>query len=450
MSEQTTVRCAIYTRKSTEDGLEQDFNSLDAQRESGEHCIASHKAEDWVCLPDRYDDGGYSGGNTDRPALTKLMAAIEAGEVDCVVVYKVDRLSRSLLDFARLMRVFEERGVSFVSVTQEFNTASSMGRLMLNILLSFAQFERETISERTRDKIALARRRGKWAGGRPVLGYDLQSLPGGTRLAVNEEEAGRVRRIFAMYLEHRSILKVAGECRRLGWVSKQWTTKAGKPMGGHVLDKSRLYALLTNPVYTGKVRHNESVYEGEHDAILDPDVFDEVQTQLRLNGKTGGSRVRNAHGALLKGLVRCKACGCGMAHSFSSAGKGKSRKVYRYYVCTNAQRKGWVTCKGPSIPAAELESFVLDQIREVMTRDAAVDAVVRRAMALLAESSPQLVVDMDEVVGAAEAFDPVWETMTQSEREELIRSLVAGVEYDAEAGTISVSLRDDEQGERAA
>src|SRR5688572_7687508 len=190
------VRCAIYTRKSTEEGLEQAFNSLDAQRESGEACVAAQRHEGWVCLPDRYDDGGFSGGTMDRPALRRLLADIEGGKVDCVVVYKVDRLSRSLLDFSRIMQVFDGRGVSFVSVTQQFNTTHSMGRLTLNILLSFAQFEREIISERTRDKIAAARRKGKWSGGKPLLGYDILSSPAGAKLVVNEDEARVVKGIF--------------------------------------------------------------------------------------------------------------------------------------------------------------------------------------------------------------------------------------------------------------
>src|SRR4051812_368138 len=214
------LRCAIYTRKSTEEGLEQEFNSLDAQRESGEAYIRSQVGEGWTLLPDRYDDGGFTGGNMDRPALKRLMADIEAGKVDAVVVYKVDRLSRSLLDFAQMMQRFEKAKVSFVSVTQQFNTASSMGRLVLNVLLSFAQFEREIISERTRDKIAAPRRRGKWAGGHPILGYDVD--PNRFKLLVNPEEAERVRAIFALYLEHESLLAVVQDLDRRGWVNKWW------------------------------------------------------------------------------------------------------------------------------------------------------------------------------------------------------------------------------------
>jgi site-specific DNA recombinase len=205
------VRCAIYTRKSTEEGLEQEFNSLDAQRESAEAFIRSQTHEGWTCLPDRYD-GGFTGGNMERPALQRLLADIRAGKVDCVVTYKVDRLSRSLLDFARMMETFERHRVSFVSITQQFNSATSMGRLVLNVLLSFAQFEREIIAERTRDKMAATRRKGKWSGGTPVLGYDLDSR--GRRLHVNADEAERVRAIFALYLEHQALLPVVQELVR--------------------------------------------------------------------------------------------------------------------------------------------------------------------------------------------------------------------------------------------
>jgi DNA invertase Pin-like site-specific DNA recombinase len=217
------VRCAIYTRKSSEEGLEQDFNSLDAQREAGAAYVASQRHEGWTTLPDRYDDGGFTGANTDRPGLRRLLADIGDGKVDCVVVYKVDRLSRSLLDFAQMMKSFDERSVSFVSVTQQFNTATSMGRLILNVLLSFAQFEREIIAERTRDKIAATRRKGKWAGGRPLLGYDLV----GSKLVVNDAEAEQVREIFRLYREHGGLLPVVHELEARGWTAKSWQARKG-------------------------------------------------------------------------------------------------------------------------------------------------------------------------------------------------------------------------------
>jgi len=231
------VRCAIYTRKSTEEGLEQEFNSLDAQRESAEADIKSQTHEGWTCLPEKYDDGGFTGGNMERPALQRLMRDIEAGKVDCVVVYKVDRLSRSLMDFSRMMEAFEKHGISFVSVTQHFNTTNSMGRLTLNILLSFAQFEREIISERIRDKIAAQRRKGKWSGGRPVLGYDVDRSAGSPRLVVNAAEAARVRQIFALYLQHGSLLAVVKELRDRGWKNKAWVSSRGRTFGGQPFDK---------------------------------------------------------------------------------------------------------------------------------------------------------------------------------------------------------------------
>jgi site-specific DNA recombinase len=352
------VRCAIYTRKSTDEGLDQEFNSLDAQREPGEPFIASQQHEGWQCLPDHYDDGGYSGGNMDRPALQRLLADIEAGRVDCVVVYKVDRLSRFLLDFARILETFEEHNVSFVSVTQQFNTATSMGRLILNVLLSFAQFEREMISERTRDKIAATRRKGKWSGGMPLLGYDVVD----TKLVVNEPEAEQVRQIFDLYLEYRALLLVVKELNRRGWTTKRWTTKRDTVRGGRPFTKNGLYQMLTNVAYIGKVRYKTEVYEGEHEAIVGEEVFRQVQAALQRNGR--GGTVRNKHGALLKGLLRCAACGCHMTHTYSS----KGQRRYRYYVCTQAQQRGRHTCPSPSVPAGEIERFVVDQIRAIGRR----------------------------------------------------------------------------------
>src|SRR5437763_4289632 len=237
------LRCAIYTRKSTEEGLEQEFNSLQAQREAAAACILSQRTAGWAELPTRYDDGGFSGASLDRPALRKLLADVEARRVDCVVVYKVDRLSRSLLDFARLIELFDRRGVSFVSVTQDFNTTTSLGRLTLNILLSFAQFEREIISERTRDKLSAARRKGKWIGGIPVLGYDV--APEGGRLVVSETEADQVRAIFSVCASCSSMTEALTAVRARGWTAKRWTSARGKQHGGQLVGMSSLHALLT-------------------------------------------------------------------------------------------------------------------------------------------------------------------------------------------------------------
>src|SRR5438105_5814209 len=254
----SAIRCAIYTRKSTEEGLDQDFNSLDAQREAAEAFIKSQKEAGWKLIPARYDDGGFSGGNLERPALRRLMDDIDARRVDCVIVYKVDRLSRSLLDFARLIDRFDQRSVSFVSVTQQFNTTSSLGRLTLNILLSFAQFEREIISERTRDKMSAARRKGQWVGGSPMLGYDIDREGG--RLVVNPAEAERVREIFAISAGCASLAAVEKEVHARRLLTKEWTSRSGKHHGGCGFTQSRLDALLRNVQYIGQVCHKGVVY----------------------------------------------------------------------------------------------------------------------------------------------------------------------------------------------
>jgi len=235
------IRCAIYTRKSTEEGLDQQFNSLDAQRESSEAFIRSQQHEGWRINAERYDDGGYSGGNTERPAFKRLMEDIVAGKIDCVVVYKVDRLSRSLLDFSGVMGTFDKYGVSFVSVTQQFNTTHSMGRLTLNILLSFAQFEREIIGERIRDKIEANCKRGQWTGGYPVLGYDVDRSERTPKLIINAEEAVKVRRLFTMYLDLKALVPVCDELDKLGWKNKVWTTKKGTAKGGREFDAGSLH-----------------------------------------------------------------------------------------------------------------------------------------------------------------------------------------------------------------
>ncbi len=304
-----TIRCAIYTRKSTEVGLDQNFNSLDAQREASLAYIQSQRHEGWKCLPQRYDDGGFTGGNMDRPALQRLLADVEAGHIDCVVTYKLDRLSRSLLDFARIIGIFEKHHVAFVSITQQFNSATSMGRLVLNVLLSFAQFEREIISERTRDKIAATRRKGKWSGGLPVLGYDVD--PQVLRLVVNPKEAVRVRAIFDLYLEHQALLPVVRELERRGWRTKAWVTRKGRKMGGQHFTKANLHKLLTNATYAGRLRYKTELHHGEHTAIVDPVKWQQVQELLKCN-RHQGSRERNGSGAILKGLLHCRPCGCAM------------------------------------------------------------------------------------------------------------------------------------------
>jgi site-specific DNA recombinase len=291
MTETRPLRCAIYTRKSTEEGLDQALNSLQAQRESGEAYIASQQARGWSLVPEQYNDGGFSGSHLERPALQRLLNDLQAGAIDCVLVYKVDRLSRSLLDFARLMERFDRTGVSFVSVTQEFNTTTSMGRLTLNILLSFAQFEREIIGERTRDKQSAARRKGKWIGGWPVLGYDVD--PQGGRLVVNPTEAERVREIYSMAADASSLEALVAHIAALGYQTKAWTSKAGKPHLARAFSRMTLRLLLSNVLYKGSVSHKGTIYPGEHERIVDEEVLGQGQpatcvTKQRPTGK--GSR----------------------------------------------------------------------------------------------------------------------------------------------------------------
>ena len=492
------IRCAIYTRKSCEEGLELEFNSLDAQRESGEAYIASQQHEGWTCLPEHYDDGGFSGGSMERPALNRLLADIAAGKVDCVVVYKVDRMSRSLLDFARIMETFEQRKISFVSVTQQFNTATSMGRLVLNVLLSFAQFEREIIGERIRDKIAAQRRKGKWAGGVPVLGYDVDRSNPSPKLVVNAEEALQVRRIFSLYLELGSLLPVVEEMARRGWCNKAWTTKKGAARGGRPFDKCSIHALLTNPIYIGKIKHKAEVYDGEHEPIIDTGVFEKVQTILQQHGGGRGNHLINKYGALLKGLLHCRACNHTMVHTFT----GRGSKRYRYYTCVKAIKSGYKTCPTKSLPAGEIEAAVVDQIRCIAHDEGLRDEVLRQAgsatdddLAELATQQQQLerqlgrdhaeisrlavlpdpssattarIADLhqriargelelgrvknrtadierqrvgDADVAAAFAdFDNIWNALSSREQAQVMALLVAHVEFDPDDSTLAISF----------
>jgi site-specific DNA recombinase len=354
------VRCAIYTRKSTEEGLDQEFSSLDAQRESALAYIKSQASQGWTCLKTPYDDGGFTGGNMERPALKRLLADIQAGNVDCVVVYKVDRLSRSLLDFARMMQTFEQHQVAFVSVTQQFNTAHSMGRLVLNVLLSFAQFEREIISERTRDKIAAARRKGKWSGGLPLLGYDVD--PPGSKLIVNAEEAQQVQAIFALYLECGGLIATVQELGKRGWRNKRWQTRKGHLRGGLPFAKGSLHHLLTNVVYRGKVKYKNEVHTGEHEAIVEAKVWQQVQEKL---SRKSQSRERLSSGALLKGLLHCRPCGTAMTPTYACKNGGRR---YGYYVCTNALQRGRTCCPSRLLPGAAIEEWVLKRLQEVKRR----------------------------------------------------------------------------------
>ena len=353
------IRCAIYTRKSTEEGLEQEFNSLDAQREAAEAFIASQRHEGWTVAPQRYDDGGFSGGTMDRPALERLLDDVENHRVDCVVVYKVDRLSRSLLDFAKIIEAFDRNGVSFVSVTQQFNTSTSMGRLILNVLLSFAQFEREIIGERIRDKVAAAKRKGKFTGGTPPLGYDVD--PNRTALVVNTEEAKLVRHIFKRFAEIGSPLTVADELNKKGMTTKAWMTKNGTFREGKPWNKTHIYRVLYNRTYLGEVIHKDKTYPGEHKAIVTRDLWERAHSVIENNKRHRSQHVRAKAPALLKGIIRCGACDRAM----SPVSTGTAHKNYRYYTCGRASKMGHSNCPVRSVPAGDIEGAVVQQLRSI-------------------------------------------------------------------------------------
>src|ERR1700694_4715959 len=338
------LRCAVYTRKSTEEGLDMEFNSLDAQREACEAYVVSQRAEGWLLVADRYDDGGFSGGTLERPALKRLRADIEAGKVDVVVVYKIDRLSRSLMDFSRLVEVFDQHKVTFVSVTQSFNTTTSMGRLTLNVLLSFAQFEREVIGERIRDKFTASRKRGMWMGGWPPLGYEVRDR----KLVDNEVDAKLVRSIFQRFVKIGSATTLAREL-----IAENVRNKYDK-----LIDKGILYKMLNNPVYVGVAVHKGVSYAGEHIGIIDRKVWDRGQARLPESARKRAAATRAQTPALLKGII-FGPTGAAMSPTHTR----KNGRLYRYYLSQTVLKQGSDDCPLARVPAAEIEKIVIDQVR---------------------------------------------------------------------------------------
>ncbi|MDA0782482.1 MAG: recombinase family protein [Proteobacteria bacterium] len=348
------IRCAIYTRKSSEEGLEQEFNSLDAQRESCAAYIISQKHEGWELLPDEYNDGGFSGGNMDRPALKQLMEGIEDGKIDIIVVYKVDRLTRSLTDFSRLVDVMDKKGVSFVSITQQFNTTTSMGRLTLNVLLSFAQFEREVTGERIRDKIALSKQKGKWMGGVPPLGYDSKDR----KIVINKSEAKTVRHMFDRYLELKSVHLLKAEFDADGIVTKKRIFKNGKTSGGLSFCRTNLNRLLQNRIYIGEIVHKDKSYPGEHEAIIPIDVFEKVQAVIASNRRKEFGKTGTKSPCLLTGLLFDD------RGNHMSPKHSRTRKLHYRYYTSQAIIQGYSHKAGslPNIPAYEIEQLVKSEI----------------------------------------------------------------------------------------
>ena len=397
------LRAAVYTRKSTEEGLEMEFNSLDAQREACEAYVASQKAEGWVLVPDRYDDGGFSGGTLERPALKRLMVDIEARRVDIVVVYKIDRLSRSLMDFARLVEVFDRTAVTFVSVTQSFNTTTSMGRLTLNVLLSFAQFEREVTGERIRDKFAASRKKGMWMGGWAPLGYDIRDR----KLIVNKAEEAHIRFIFERFARVGSVTKLIPILAAEGIKAK-----SGKPV-----DKGYLYRIITNPVYAGEARHKGTSYPGEHKAIIDRALWRRVQDILKESPRKRAANSRARTPALLKGLIFGPS-GAAMTPSHTR----RNGKLYRYYLDMDVHKRGAAPGPVSRIAAGDVERAVVDQLRAILR---APEIVVRTWHASRRKIDT---ITEAEVREALEQLDPIWDELFPAEQARIVQLLVERVD----------------------
>ncbi|TCI00719.1 recombinase family protein [Roseococcus sp. SYP-B2431] len=410
------LRCAVYTRKSTEEGLEKEFNTLDAQRDACEAYVLSQRAEGWVLVPDRYDDCGFSGGNLDRPALRRLLADIEQGRVDVIVVYKIDRLSRSLMDFAKLVETMEAHGVTFVSVTQSFSTTTSMGRLTLNILLSFAQFEREVIGERIRDKFAASRARGMWMGGKVPLGYDVRDR----KLIPNDDEAPRVRRVFELFVETGSGTETA---RRLQ--AEQVTSRSGRP-----LNKGDVYKLLHLRTYIGEVTHKGQVYAGEHEAIVSRELWDRAHGLLQTSPRTRATPNRQHAPALLKGLIY------GLdGRALSPTHCRSGGRLYRYYVAQRVLKgeddDGGVVRR---VSAAPIEAAVIDQVRALLRQP---EIVAGTWLAARAEGSN---ITEREVQQALVGLDPLWRELFPAEQARIMRALVDRVVVGPEGADIRLRV----------
>ena len=421
MSDKTTYRCAVYTRKSTEEGLNQDFNSLDAQREACEAYVVSQAGLGWKLIRTRYDDGGVSGGTMDRPALRQLLDDIQSARIDIVVVYKIDRLTRSLMDFAKIVDVFDAEGVSFVSVTQQFNTTTSMGRLTLNVLLSFAQFEREVTAERIRDKIAASKKKGMWMGGQPPLGFDVQDK----RLIPNDAEVKVVRRLFDLYLQIRSVrqLKIAAD--DAGIVTKRRSFSGGRVHGGKPFSRGNLYQLLSNPLYVGDIAHKRQIYSGQHEAIVDRKTWDAVQRVLADNTVPRRAASNLSSPCLLTGLVFDE-----MGDRLTPSHAVKAGVRYHYYVSHRLMNARKADDTGRRLPAHELERPILAELTRRLGDD-------RELMALLGIQSapPHLLRAIN--VGSRRLVDTLQSASTVSRRSGL-QSFVDRI--DVRLGHISIAI----------
>ncbi|AZQ67648.1 recombinase family protein [Silicimonas algicola] len=420
MTKQDTIlrklRCAVYTRKSSEEGLEQEFNSLHAQRDACEAYVASQRSEGWVLVRDQYDDGGISGGTLDRPGLQRLLQDIEDGLVDVVVVYKIDRLSRSLADFARLVEVFDRNGVTFVSVTQSFNTTTSMGRLTLNILLSFAQFEREVTAERIRDKVAASRRKGIWMDGVPPFGYRVESR----KLAHDGERAEQALWIFRRFIEVGSGTILAREAAERGILNR-----TGRP-----IDKKAIYRMLSNRTYLGEAPFKGDSFPGEHDAIVDQTTWDRVHAILKESPRKRAANTWSDTPALLKGLLYGPD-----GAAFSPTHTRKGGRLYRYYVSQTVLKYGAGTCPVGRVPAGEIEAAVIDQLRAVFRQPEIVAGTWKAA-----RSQDEEITEAD-ACASLQQLDPLWDELFPAEQARLVALLVERVDIGTDG--LNVRLRVD-------
>jgi len=418
------VRCAIYTRKSSEEGLEQDFNSLDAQRESCEAYIQSQRGEGWEALPGRYDDGGFSGGGMKRPALKRLLSDVEAGQVDAIVVYKIDRLTRALSDFVKMVEIFDAHEVSFVSVTQAFNTTTSMGRLTLNVLLSFAQFEREVTGERIRDKIAASKKKGMWMGGPPPLGYDAIDR----KLVINQQEAETVRRIYQKYSQFGSVRRLKEELDAEGTLSKVRKGRNGRRWGGRPFARGALYLMLQNRIYLGEVVHKERSYQGKHEAIIDRELWVEAQKKLeanRVSRRVGGVAKSPS---LLAGLLYDD-----HGERMTPSHAVKKGKRYRYYVSRSLITKNKETSPGGlRIPAGEIEGIVSQRLQGFFTNRSEVFDTI--------ESYVKEGAEQKRLFDQAASLSKNWSGLPPTRTRQLLLVLILRIEVHPEKIDIHVAL----------
>lgn len=424
MNVKPKLRCAIYTRKSHEEGLEQEYNSLDAQYDSAANYIQSQRQEGWVTVNQRYDDGGFSGGTLERPALKHLIEDIQAGRVDVIVVYKIDRLSRSLLDFAKLVKIFDDHNVTFVSVTQHFNTTTSMGRLTLNILLSFAQFEREVTGERIRDKFAASKKKGIWMGGTPALGYDVKDR----KLVINQQEAKIIRFIFERFAHHGSHIQLIRELEQQCYRGKSWVTQTGIKRTGKKIKIPTLRKMLSNSVYIGKMTHKGESYEGEHQAIISLELWDAVQREINnRRGTTGRKPERTAMPFILRGVIYDQH-GWAMSPTYT---RNRHKKSYRYYVSQKALKEGYDSTDLRTIPAEEIESVIVGHIRQFFTAP----EIVHRTHLRAQQQEPRITVD--EVREKLGRFHEIWDQLFPLEQNRIVKLLVQRVEVSTQGINIT-------------